>query len=166
MISPNQCVQEAVMQSVQKLSGARPHTRVGLITFNNQVLLSLNTFPFHVHAMFTDAIWSVRFVVLHLHTHTHTHSLTHTPTHIHTHTFIWIKPSFELVVLPGDPAWIWEDQLTFSVGIWADGQRVPKGGCLQLSQPTSPLQDQGWPTERGPGVRNPIEDGIALKIIM
>ncbi|XP_046888998.1 circularly permutated Ras protein 1 isoform X2 [Hypomesus transpacificus] len=34
-----QCVQEAVMQSVQKLSGARPHTRVGLITFNNQVTL-------------------------------------------------------------------------------------------------------------------------------
>ncbi|XP_067101094.1 circularly permutated Ras protein 1-like isoform X3 [Osmerus mordax] len=34
-----QCVQEAVMQSVQKLSWAQPHTRVGLITFNNQVTL-------------------------------------------------------------------------------------------------------------------------------
>lgn len=43
MITPmrilNQFVQEAVLQSVRKLSETQPHMRVGLITFNNQVTL-------------------------------------------------------------------------------------------------------------------------------
>lgn len=34
-----QCVKAAVLQCVQKLHRTRPHTRVGLITFNNQVTL-------------------------------------------------------------------------------------------------------------------------------